>query len=349
MPTNPSPFSILAIESSCDETAVAIVTDGLDVRSNIIKSQIKKHQKFGGVVPELASRMHAEAITPLIDLALEKANITFDQLHAIAVTHGPGLEGALLVGQTAAKTLAKALQLPLIPVNHLHGHIYATLLSHSPTPQFPFIALLVSGGHTQLIHAKDHFQFDLLGQTRDDAAGECFDKVARALTLGYPGGPLIEHHARLGNPTAFKFPKAMLNVGYEFSFSGIKTAVLQTIQAHPITPQLIQDISASFQKTVSDILLHKTMLACKNLGLSTVSISGGVSANQALKIAFEDYGRAHNIQVITPPLPYATDNAAMIGCAAYYQHLTYPHLSHLPFKASPNLKVTHLNAPSNSL
>jgi len=340
---------ILAIETSCDETSAAVVKDGLIVESSIIHSQIKTHQKFGGVVPEIASRIHAETITKIINLSLEKANVTFKDITAIAVTKGPGLEGALLIGQTAAKTLSKALNLPLIPVHHIHGHIYSTLLSPTlPSPSregypnvFPQLCLIISGGHTQLIHIKDHFDFEIVGQTRDDAVGECFDKVARTLGLGYPGGPAIQKAAVDGNPNAFKFPKPMGKSSTEFSFSGLKTAVIQTIKPLvPLTPQTVSDIAASFQQTVVDILVQKTISLANTLGVSTMSIAGGVSANAALRAAFQHAADTNKFTLLIPPLAYTTDNAAMIATAAYYQYQKYPNIPHT-FQASPNLPLSH--------
>ncbi len=381
---------ILAIETSCDETAAAVVTDGHTIESNIVHSQIKAHKKFGGVVPELASRMHAEIINKIITLSLKKAKVTFKDLDAIAVTQGPGLEGALLIGQTAAKTLAKALNIPLIPVHHIHGHIYSSFLPTPPennengctqvvskemrldisherslsrsgglsrsgindcseniqdrsfgaTPPFPFLSLIVSGGHTQLVHAKDHFDFEIISQTRDDAVGECFDKVARTLGLSYPGGPAIQEAAIGGNPKAFPLPKPMSKNGYEFSFSGLKTAVIQTIKPLTLTPQIVQDIAASFQQTVVDILVQKTLLAAKTLNITTITLAGGVSANTALRTAFQQLAPTHNLTVIIPPMIYTTDNAAMIATAAHYQCQYCPNTSPI-FAATPNLPLSH--------
>jgi N6-L-threonylcarbamoyladenine synthase len=353
---------ILAIETSCDETSAAVVKDGLIVESSIIHSQIKTHQKFGGVVPEIASRIHAETITKIINLSLEKANVTFKDITAIAVTKGPGLEGALLIGQTAAKTLSKALNLPLIPVHHIHGHIYSTLLSTTPPipsreggakggegslplinpiKVFPQLCLIISGGHTQLIHIKDHFDFEIVGQTRDDAVGECFDKVARTLGLGYPGGPAIQKAAVDGNPNTFKFPKPMGKSSTEFSFSGLKTAVIQSIKPlAPLSPQTVSDIAASFQQTVVDILVQKTISLAHSLGISTISIAGGVSANAALRTAFQHAADTHQFTLLIPPLAYTTDNAAMIATAAYYQYQKHPNIPQT-FQASPNLPLSH--------
>ncbi len=304
-------MKILAIETSCDETAVAVVENGATVLTSLVASQIATHQKHGGVVPELASRMHTEKLHGLLDRALKETGLSFNDIDACAVTQGPGLEGSLLVGIAAAKTLSHLLEIPLINVNHLHGHIYANFLSNPPV--FPFICLIVSGGHTQLIHAKGHMDFELLGETRDDAAGEAFDKVARSLNLGYPGGPAIEKAAQTGNEKAFKFPKAMLNSPYEFSFSGLKTAVIQTLRKLE-QPWPVADLAASFQKAVVDVLTKKAYDACRHLGIKTLVLSGGVAANTALRNACQ----ALPVDLHIPESIYCTDNAAMIGAAAYY-------------------------------
>lgn len=312
--------TILAIESSCDDTSVAVVKNGSDVASNHVSSQTRTHKKYGGVVPEMASRMHTECIHHLLDHALNDAHITLNEIDAVAVTQGPGLEGALLIGQSVAKTLAHLLQKPLIPVNHLHGHIFATTLADSP-PTYPFICLIVSGGHTQLVHVHSPNDIRLISQTRDDAVGEAFDKVARCLDLGYPGGPIIEKLAMNGNPHAFCFPKAMINDGLEFSFSGLKTAVKQEINRLKKESNTIpiNDICASFQHTVITILCAKSQRACQEYGCQTLAVSGGVSANSALINGLHEMGETHQIAIISPPFHYCTDNAAMIGVAA--QHM----------------------------
>jgi len=333
-------MKILAIETSCDETAVAIVENGTKILANIIASQINYHKPLGGVVPELASRMHCEAVHRLIEKALKTAQCSLDSISAIASTYGPGLEGALLVGLTAAKTMAYILKKPLIATHHLHGHIYANLLSE-PDFCFPAICLIVSGGHTQLLKINDHFKIDILGQTRDDAAGEAFDKIARHLGLDYPGGPAIETCAKKGNPNTFNFPKAMLKVSYEFSFSGLKTAVIQTINKLRATnqPFKTEDICASFQKTVIDILIHKALSACQNTEIPTLLLSGGVIANKTLQARFKEAATQHNIRLITPPPVLCTDNAAMIASAAYYQYLAY---GKSPYTTcvNPNAQIT---------
>lgn len=310
---------ILGIETSCDETSIAIVENGKTIRSNIIASQIKDHKPFGGVVPELASRKHCEVINKLLDLSLKEANCNLTDLDGIAVTHGPGLEGALLVGVSVAKTLHLLTGLPLIPINHMHGHIYAHFLTETP-PTFPFIALIASGGHTQLILVKEHLSFDLLGQTRDDAAGEAFDKVARALELGYPGGPEIEKKAKEGNPLSFPFPIGLKHSPFEFSFSGLKTSVMQTLKTLE-KPYPVADLCASFQYTVIQTLLQKSYSACRTLSVPTLVLAGGVMANQTLVKTFSDYCHEHSIALHAVAPKLCTDNAAMIAAVGHYRLL----------------------------
>ncbi len=329
-------MNILAIESSCDDTAVAIIQDGNRVLANTQSSQLKAHQKFGGIVPELAARMHTEKIHFLIKKALHNAALTLQDMDLIAVTSGPGLEGALLIGLSAAKALAATLQIPLLPINHLHGHIYATFLSDSP-PTFPLITLLVSGGHTILGHCEDHFKFTILGQTRDDAVGEAFDKVARALGLGYPGGPLIEAMATQGDPTTIAFPRAMIRDGLDFSFSGLKTSVIQKIAANPTFKK--EDICASFQAAVSDILTQKALDACLKTTTNTLILCGGVSANRYIQNQLQRIMSQHNITVITPQFDFCTDNAAMIGACAYHRFNTLDSIPKQEHLASPNLSL----------
>ena len=307
---------ILAIETSCDETAIAILKHDFTIVSNVVYSQIKKHKEFGGVVPEYASRMHAEKIHFLIQKAIDDAKLSFSDLDAIAVTYGPGLEGALLVGLACAKAMAMALTIPLIPVNHLHGHIYAPFIGDKK-PELPMICLIVSGGHTQLVLVREHYQFELIGQTRDDAAGEAFDKVARFLGLSYPGGPQVEKQALDGNPKAYDFPRAMKHQGFEFSFSGLKTAVIQTIKAQKEEVS-IPDVCASFQAAVIDILLFKSIKACHEYGVTQLSVSGGVSANKTMANQFREACKKENIDLFIPEFIYCTDNAAMIGAAALF-------------------------------
>jgi N6-L-threonylcarbamoyladenine synthase len=307
---------ILGIETSCDETSVAVVRDGRDVESNIISSQADLHALYGGVVPEMASRRHVEVINPAIEQALETAKVTWDDLDAVAVTHRPGLVGALLVGVAAGKSIALARNLPLIGVHHLEGHIFANLIAY-PDVQMPFLCLIVSGGHTDLVAVQGYGRYDILGRTRDDAAGEAFDKVARLLKLPFPGGPNIQKAAESGNPTAYRFPRAGLDGSLDFSFSGLKTAVLRTLQKDP--DAAVPDIAASFQAAVVDVLVEKTMRAAETTGLTTVALGGGVAANGPLRAAMLAGGEARGLRVIWPPAILCTDNAAMIAAAAYHR------------------------------
>lgn len=317
---------ILALETSCDETAAAVIRDGRHILSNVVASQMKRHSQYGGVIPELAARMHAEKIDPVVRIALEQADISLNKVDLIAGTTGPGLEGALLVGACAAKTLAHCNGKPFVSVNHLYGHIYASFLENDP-PSFPFICLIVSGGHSLLLLVRDHFNIELLGQTRDDAAGEAFDKVARYLDLGYPGGPRVEAQAKHGNASRFRFPRAMLKEGYEFSFSGLKTAVIQTVQQlekenEGASHAAVNDICASFQSAVVDVLAYKTLKACTDYGVSQLVVSGGVACNGLLREAFSAACRDRNIALAIPRPELCTDNAAMIAAAAYYHYQT---------------------------
>ncbi len=314
---------ILAIETSCDDTSAAVLENGKIILSNIIYSQIATHRPFGGVVPEIASRQHLEQIIPVIDAALDEAAITLQDLTGIGVTYGPGLVGALLVGVAQAKALAYALKIPLIGVHHLVGHIYANLIEH-PDLELPALCLVVSGGHTSLVLWESHQKIKLLGATLDDAAGEAFDKIARELGLGYPGGPAIEKMAKLGNPNAFAFPRAWLDKGsLDFSFSGLKSAVLNylhnTKQRGREIP--IADISASFQEAIIEVLVEKTTLASQMYDLKTIVLAGGVAANQRLRESLAQKTAAIDVQVLWPSLVYCTDNAAMIAMAAYYRQL----------------------------
>ena len=315
------PTYILAIESSCDDTSAAVLKNDL-VLSNEVASQ-KVHEQYGGVVPELASRAHQKNIVPVVDQALTKANITTKQLHAIAFTSGPGLMGSLLVGTSFAKSLALSLNVPLIDVHHMQAHILAHFINDgSPAPKFPFLCLTVSGGHTQIVKVKDYFDFEVLGETIDDAAGEAFDKTAKILGLPYPGGPVIQKLAETGNAERFKFSKPNIE-GYNYSFSGFKTSILYAMQkevkANPnFVKENLNDICASVQKSILDILFKKLEKAVKDTGINRVAIAGGVSANQPLRERLE----AHKTwETFIPKFEYTTDNAAMIGITAYLKFL----------------------------
>lgn len=318
------PARLLAIETSCDETACAVVENGRRLLASTVASQMDVHARYGGVYPEVASRQHILAILPVIEETLQRARLSLHEIDAIAVTRGPGLAGSLIVGLNTAKGLALGLDKPLIGVNHLEGHIYSAWLyppdkMDAPEPQFPLIALLVSGGHTEVNLMTGHLQIQRLGATLDDAAGEAFDKVARLLGLGYPGGPAIEQAAAGGSPTAFKFPRAWLEGSYDFSFSGLKTAVLHTLQKlqQENRPLPLADLAASFQEAVVDVLYEKTMAAARRYGVREIVIGGGVSANQRLRQRFLEQDE---FQVHIPPIQYCTDNAAMIGAAGYFRY-----------------------------
>ncbi|MGI6485532.1 MAG: tRNA (adenosine(37)-N6)-threonylcarbamoyltransferase complex transferase subunit TsaD [Thermoanaerobacterales bacterium] len=314
-------FLTLGIESSCDETSASVVKDGRTILSNCIFSQIKWHQKFGGVVPEIASRKHLEAICHTVQEALEEANVDLSDINLIAVTHGPGLVGALLVGVSYAKGLAYSLKKPLIGVNHIEGHIFANFLETDFEP--PFLCLIVSGGHTHLVLVKDYFDYKLIGKTVDDAAGEAFDKVARALGLGYPGGPKIDKAALQGNEKAVQFPVAHLKEDdLSFSFSGLKSAVLNHLNnlRQKGLPVIIEDISASFQKAVVDALVENTTRAAIKFDIKKIALAGGVASNTRLRKRFADE-TAERFSIFFPPPVLCTDNAAMIACAGYYRYL----------------------------
>lgn len=307
---------ILAIETSCDETAVAVVKNGREIVSNVVASQIESHKRFGGVVPEIASRHHVEQMTLVLEEAMREAEITWDELDAIAVTEGPGLVGALLIGVNTAKALAFAHNLPLVNVHHIAGHIYANRFVKEMT--FPLIALVVSGGHTELIYMKEHGSFEVIGETRDDAAGEAYDKVARTLGLPYPGGPHIDKLAQEGEPT-IELPRAWLEPeSYDFSFSGLKSAVINTLHnAKQRGEEIVrEDVAASFQASVIDVLVEKTARAAEQYAAKQVLIAGGVAANQGLRKALEQRFAELNVELVIPPLYLCTDNAAMIGAAA---------------------------------
>ena len=331
---------ILAIESSCDETAASVVKNGRTILSNVISSQIELHKLYGGVVPEIASRKHIEKINQVIEEALEEAEVTLDDLDAVGVTYGPGLVGALLVGVAEAKAISYAKKLPLVGVHHIEGHVLANYIEH-PDLEPPFMCLIVSGGHTHLVIVKDYGEFEILGRTRDDAAGEAFDKVARAIGLGYPGGPKIDKLAKEGNAEAIQFPKAKLESGpYDFSFSGVKSAVLNYINKCKMQGEEFDraDLAASFQKAVVDTLVEKAVKAAKEYHMDKLAIAGGVASNSALRGAMENACKKESIQFYYPSPIFCTDNAAMIGVAAYYEYQKGTRHG-LDLNAVPNLKL----------
>lgn len=333
-------IKILAIESSCDETSAAVVVNGRKVLSNVIASQIATHTLYGGVVPEIASRQHIEAIDYVIEQALLEADTKKEYVDAIAVTYGPGLVGALLVGLSEAKALAFALNKPLVPVHHIEGHIAANYIENINWEP-PFMCLIVSGGHTHLVHIKDYDDFDILGKTRDDAAGEAFDKVARVLGIPYPGGPGIDKLSCEGDPNAIKFPRAKLeDNAYDFSFSGLKSAVLNYLNKEKMMNHDINraDVAASFQQSVVDILVERAMRGCKELGLNKLALAGGVSANKHLRAAMEQACKEHNIEFNVPKPILCTDNAAMIGSAGYYEFMK-GNTATMDINAYPSLKL----------
>jgi len=331
---------ILGIESSCDETAAAVVKDGREVLSNVINTQIALHKKFGGVVPEVASRRHIETIDAVIDEALEEANVTFDDIDAIAVTYGPGLVGALLVGVSTAKALAFALNKPLVPVHHIKGHIMANFVAHKDLEP-PFVCLVASGGHSHIIEVLTYTDFRVIGRTRDDAAGEAFDKVARSIGLGYPGGPKIDALAPSGNKDAIAFPRASVeNAPYDFSFSGVKSAVLNYINGCKMKgiEYSQADIAASFQEAVVDVLVQHTMLAAKNYNISKIAMAGGVASNKGLRAKMRAECEKRGYSLYYPDPVFCTDNAAMIGAAGYYEYRNGVR-SGLDLNAVPGLKL----------
>ncbi|PIE31983.1 MAG: tRNA (adenosine(37)-N6)-threonylcarbamoyltransferase complex transferase subunit TsaD [Ilumatobacter coccineus] len=309
---------VLGLETSCDETAAAIVVDGIHVLSNVVSSQVEIHAEFGGVVPEIASRAHMSNLHPVIDQALSDAGMTSSDIDIVACTHGPGLIGALLVGVSAAKALAAAWRVPYVGVNHLEAHLYAALID-DPSLEFPLVVELVSGGHTLLVEMIDHGRYRVLGQTIDDAAGEAFDKVARFLGLGYPGGPAIEKTARGGDPTAIRFPRALSSDpnNLDFSFSGLKTAVMNYVRAHPEVSSA--DVAASFQAAVVDVLVAKARRAASRVGASGIVLGGGVSANSALRDAMASGCADDGIRAALPSRDMCTDNAAMVAAAGWYR------------------------------
>ena len=326
----------LGIETSCDETAAAVLSGGREILSNVISTQIPIHQKFGGVVPEIASRRHIVNIMPVIDEAITKAGVELHEINQIAVTYGPGLVGALLVGVSAAKTLAFALKIPLIAVNHLEGHIFANFLS-APNLEPPFLALVVSGGHSSLIKMTNYNDFELIGQTRDDAAGEAFDKIARVMNLPYPGGPQIDKLAKEGNSTAIDFPRAKVS-DFDFSFSGLKSAVLNYLNTAHMKDEEINkaDVAASFQKAVIDSLVDKTIDAAEKFQLNKIVLAGGVAANSSLEGNLRGLCESHGLKFFYPSKILCTDNAAMIACRGYYQSLVKD-FAPMTLNAIPNL------------
>ena len=331
---------ILGIESSCDETAASVVRNGRTVLSNVISSQIDLHTLYGGVVPEIASRKHIENILPVIDEALRQANVKLEEIDAVAVTYGPGLVGALLVGVSAAKALAWANDKPLIGVNHLEGHVFANFLNDKDLEP-PFMALVVSGGHTALLKVTDYNSFELLGQTRDDAAGEAFDKVARAIGLGYPGGPKIDKLAKEGNPQAIDFPRAKVDgSAFDFSFSGVKSAVLNYLNGCEMKQIEVNraDVAASFQQAVVDVLVERGIRAAKQLGENRIAVAGGVASNSALRAAMTERCQQEGIELCYPSPIFCTDNAAMIAVQGYYEYMAGTR-SGLDLNAVPNLKI----------
>lgn len=331
---------ILGIESSCDETAAAVVKNGREVLSNIISSQIDIHTIYGGVVPEIASRLHIQNINGVIRLALKEAGKTFDDIDAIAVTYGPGLVGALLAGVSEAKALAYALNKPLVGVHHIEGHVAANFIAH-PKLKPPFVCLIVSGGHTHLVVVKDYGSFEIIGKTGDDAAGEAFDKVARAVGLGYPGGPKVDKLAREGNPHAIEFPRGEIKgAPYDFTFSGLKSAVLNYINHANMTGEEINkaDLCASFQNAVVESLVERTVACAKEYKYDTVAMAGGVSANSTLRKAMEEACTSAGLSCCYPDIILCTDNAAMIASAGYYEFIN-GNIADEYLNAVPNLKL----------
>lgn len=329
---------ILGVESSCDETAAAVVKNGREILSNSISSQIAIHRKFGGVVPEIASRKHIEHVLPIIDAALLEAGITLERIDAVAVTYGPGLAGALLVGLSAAKSLAWAAGKPLLGVNHLEGHVFANFLTDK-TLEPPFLALVVSGGHTALLKLADYNCFEMLGQTRDDAAGEAFDKVARVMGLPYPGGPEVEKLAQQGDPQAIDFPRAMLDDPFQFSFSGMKSSVINYLHNEEQAKRPVNkaDVAASFQEAMTDVLVQKSVGAIRQTGLKKIVLAGGVSANKALQNKLALAAEKEGARLVHPTAILCTDNAVMIACRGYYLY-TAGIVSSWDLNADPALK-----------
>lgn len=333
----------LGIETSCDETSVALVRDGSKILSNLVSSQVDVHRRFGGVVPELACRKHLEAVNPLLAESLREAGAAWSDLDGVAVSFAPGLVGALLVGVAAAKAVAACLSIPLVGVNHLEGHIYANILEN-PRLAFPFLCLLVSGGHTNIVLVKGPGLYETLGRTRDDAAGEAFDKVARALKIGYPGGPVIDRLARENSAREISFPRAFLEPGsLDFSFSGLKTSVVHYLEKHPPTEEMLPAICAGFQRAVVDVLVGKTILAAERCGTATIALAGGVASNSLLRERLRKEAAAGGFELIIPSPVLCTDNAAMIGAAGYHLYAAGRRHS-LSLDARPNGPLDELAA-----
>lgn len=331
---------ILGIESSCDETAAAVIKNGRTVLSNVISSQIDLHKLYGGVVPEIASRKHIEKINQVIETALEEAKVTLEDIDGIAVTYGPGLVGALLVGVAEAKAISYAANKPLVGVHHIEGHVSANYIEH-PDLEPPFLCLIVSGGHTHLVMVNDYGKYEIIGRTRDDAAGEAFDKVARAIGLGYPGGPKIDKLSKEGNPHAITFPQGHIaDAPYDFSFSGVKSAVLNHINSCKMKDEEINsaDIAASFQESVVDVLAKRTVLAARHLGVNKIALAGGVASNQGLRAKMDEVCKKNKFSLYYPSPIFCTDNAAMIGVAGYYEFINGTRHG-LDLNAVPNLKI----------
>ena len=329
----------LAIESSCDETSASILKNGRDVLSNIISTQIETHKKFGGVVPEVASRKHIENIDEVVQEALDTANMGFKDIDHIAVTYGPGMAGALLVGLSHAKALAYTLDIPLVGVNHIEGHVSANYIAHKDLKP-PFITLIVSGGHTHLVEVKDYGVYEILGRTRDDASGEAFDKIARAMGLGYPGGPIIDKLAKQGNKHSIEFPRANMDEEYDFSFSGLKSAVLNYLNAKKMKNEeiIVEDVAASFQEAVVEVLSTKAVKAAIDKNYKIIALAGGVACNSALREKITEMAKEHGIEVKYPPAVLCTDNAAMIGCTGYYNYIN-GRRDDMSLNAVPGLKI----------
>lgn len=329
---------ILGIETSCDETAAAVVARARDVKANVVSSQIDIHAKYGGVVPEVASRAHVESIMPVVEEALDRSELTPGDIHAVAATHGPGLVGALLVGVSAAKAISLVWDVPFIGVNHLEAHLYASFLE-APDLEMPLVIVLVSGGHTMLILMEDHLRYRVLGATVDDAAGEAFDKVARVLDLGYPGGPVIDRLSADGDRDAIPFPRAMANDGWNFSFSGVKTAVVNHVRKNPDVE--IADVAASFQEAVADVLVMKARRAAREYGATALCLAGGVAANSRLREAMADAAAADGLACFLPSRSMCTDNAAMVAAAGWWR-LAADGPSGLDLGADPSLRLPSL-------